>query len=103
MIHFQKKKQTRLPFTKALSTSFFLYSSHSSDSGCRRTQEVIVISDLTIKRNSKESLILDGRGHKVFEVSINGKLIPREHYKVTPHELILIGIPDDEISSVDHK
>lgn len=62
-----------------------------------REAQVMVISELTIKRNSKEpSLILDGRGHKVCEVSINGKLEPKEQYKVTPHELILLGVPEED-------
>ncbi len=66
--------------------------------------QVFVTSDLTIKRNGKESsLILDGKEHQVFEVRINGQLISKENYKVTPHELILLDIPEDETFKVTVK
>lgn len=60
-------------------------------------EKVTVTTDLTVKRNSFDSsLILDGRGHKVLEVFINGRWVPREKYKITPHELILLEIPEED-------
>lgn len=66
-----------------------------------RQTRVLVASNLNIKRNSQENcLILDGRGHKVHTVFLNGELIPKEQYKVTPHELIVFNIPEDETFQV---
>jgi aminopeptidase N len=62
-----------------------------------RESQVFVTTNLTIKRNSHDSsLVLDGKDHQVEKISINGKLLPKEFYKVTPHELILLHIPEDD-------
>jgi len=59
---------------------------------------VKVKSQLTVKRNSKEnSLILDGRGHTVFSVEMNGQKLPKQQYRVTPNELVLFDIPEDDV------
>lgn len=59
--------------------------------------EVCVTSKLSIQRNSqKEMLVLDGKEHKVDSLFINGQLISKEQYRVTPHELIVFDIPTDE-------
>lgn len=66
-----------------------------------RDSSVFVTSDLTIKHHhQKNVLILDGEEHKVHQVSINGKPISKEQYKVTPCELILYDIPDEETFQV---
>ncbi len=66
--------------------------------------KVLVTSEISVKRNSQENcLILDGRGHKVHTVILNGALIPKEQYKVTPHELILFNIPQEETFQVTIK
>lgn len=66
-----------------------------------RESEVFVITDLMIKRNSEEtSLILDGREQKIQSVYLNGELVPKEQYRITPHELILFNIPENEIFEV---
>jgi aminopeptidase N len=60
-------------------------------------EQVWVTTKLAIKRQSREtSLILDGKEHKVCEVWINGEVVPKEEYRVTPHELILLNIPEDD-------
>jgi aminopeptidase N len=66
--------------------------------------QVAVTSDLIVKRNCEESsLILDGREHKVCEVLINGEAVPKNQYKVTPHELIILNIPEDDTFQVTIK
>lgn len=66
--------------------------------------KVLVTTDLTVRRNSGEcSLILDGKEHDVHQVLINGHLIPKNRYKITPHELILLGVPNDETFQVQIK
>ena len=58
---------------------------------------VLVTSELFIKRNSqKNSLILDGKDHKVHSILVNGALISKQQYKITPHELILFNIPEED-------
>ena len=65
---------------------------------------VLVTTALTIKRKCLDSsIILDGKEQQVCEVSINGQVIPKEQYKVTPHELILLHIPEDESFQVKIK
>lgn len=66
-----------------------------------RESQVQVKTHLLVKRNSRESaLILDGKERKVLSVSLNGKKVPKEQYKVTPHELILFHIPKDNSFTV---
>lgn len=63
---------------------------------------VYVTSKLTVTRNCKDhQLILDGRDQQVRQVFVNGKLIPRDQYKVTFHELILFNIPSDNQFTVE--
>jgi aminopeptidase N len=53
---------------------------------------VRVLSHLVVKRERGVGpLVLDGRGHKVLSVSVDGKPFPRESYRITPNELILLG------------
>lgn len=62
---------------------------------------VTVSTELEVKRNSsKTSLILDGRGHQVLEVQINGQVVQKDRYRVTPHELILFDVPKEDLFSV---
>ena len=58
---------------------------------------VAVTTQLEVKRNGpSESLILDGRKHKVHAVSVNGKILPKEEYQVTENELIILNAPQDD-------
>lgn len=62
---------------------------------------VTVTTQLEVKRNGpSESLILDGRKHKVLAVSVGGKLLPKEEYQVTENELIILNAPQDELFTV---
>lgn len=66
-----------------------------------RESQVRVKTHLVVKRNSQESnLILDGKEHQVLSVFINGKKVSKEHYKVTPNELILFNIPKNDSFTV---
>jgi len=66
-----------------------------------KEEEVTVTTELSVKRNSSQTkLVLDGRDQAVQSVHINGKLIKRENYKVTKHELILAEIPEEETFDV---
>jgi len=66
-----------------------------------KKNHLFVTTHLTVQRNSQEvSLILDGKEHQVHSVFVNGKLIPKEQYKVTSHELILLNIPMDKMLEV---
>lgn len=66
-----------------------------------KTTQVLVTTHLTVKRNSQDtSLILDGKEHEVYSVFINGEKVPKEQYKITPHELILLNIPQHEFFQV---
>ena len=66
-----------------------------------RSSEVLVKTHLLVKRNQMEnSLVLDGKEHQVHAVFLNEEKMPKEHYKVTPHELILLNIPEDETFTV---
>ncbi|HEX2583219.1 MAG TPA: DUF3458 domain-containing protein, partial [Chlamydiales bacterium] len=61
-----------------------------------QTDRVLVTTDLSIQRNSDaESLILDGRDHKVSSVSVNGNPWPKDKYKATKDQLILFNAPKD--------
>jgi aminopeptidase N len=63
--------------------------------------EVLVTTQLIVKRNSREhSLILDGKEHKVQSVYLNGRLLSKQQYKITPHELVLLDIPQEEMFKV---
>lgn len=69
-----------------------------------KNKEVIVTTDLTIKKNSCNStLILDGRDQQVKEVKINGELLNRDQYLVTLHELIIPKVPKEELFTVSIK
>ncbi len=66
-----------------------------------REDRVIVTTELKIKRqDGSETLVLDGQDHKVFSVCVNGALWPKESYKVTADELILLHIPQEEAFTV---
>lgn len=63
--------------------------------------KVKVTTKLNVQRNGEEtSLVLDGRDHNVLAVFLNEKKLPRESYKVTPHELILLSIPQEPAFTV---
>lgn len=56
---------------------------------------VEVTTALTITRNSTDaSLILDGVDHDVQEVMLDGKVLAKDAYRVTPRELILLDAPE---------
>lgn len=62
---------------------------------------VTVTTELKIKRNSTDvSLILNGVGHKLLEVYVDGALLPEDAYKTTPSELILLDISEKELFNV---
>lgn len=59
-------------------------------------KKVFVTSELTVRRNSKEaSLILDGVDHEVLTVYINDEKLPKDRYRYTTNELIILGIPEE--------
>lgn len=59
--------------------------------------KVVVTSHLLIERNGRlPSLVLDGKSHHVLSVAVNGKTISKNHYKITPNELILKDAPHEE-------
>lgn len=62
---------------------------------------VLVTSNLQVQRKSGErSLVLNGVGHKVFFVELNGKVLSRNEYRITPNELILLDAPKENSFSL---
>ncbi len=62
-----------------------------------QSDRVVVTSRLFIQRNgTHKSLVLDGRNHKVSSVSINNQPLPRDDYRVTHNELIILNAPKDD-------
>ncbi|MFI0434847.1 MAG: aminopeptidase N [Parachlamydiaceae bacterium] len=62
---------------------------------------VLVTTHLKLERNSDDhSLILDGRDHDVHSVFLNGQKVLKEDYRITPHELILLNLPQDDSFTV---
>lgn len=60
-------------------------------------KDVLVTTELQIERSSqKDHLILDGRGHHVFSLFIDGEEVSKDLYQVTAHELILRQISDKD-------
>ncbi|MCB1134704.1 MAG: DUF3458 domain-containing protein, partial [Chlamydiia bacterium] len=57
---------------------------------------VEVSSDLTVQRVGKAGpLILDGQGHEVLEVKLNGTVLGPDAYRATQNELILLKTPSE--------
>ncbi len=66
-----------------------------------RENHVFVTSTLSIERKSSvKSLALHGKGHSVLSVSVNGVHLPREKYRVTPNELVVLEAPQAETFQV---
>lgn len=58
-------------------------------------KHVVVTTQLEITRSGTDvSLILNGTDHDVQEVSLNGEILPRSAYRITPKEFILLNAPD---------
>lgn len=67
-----------------------------------KKDRVVVTSNLSVERNSQDStLVLHGRGHIVQSVALNGSVLPREQYRVTPNELIVLRVPEENTFQVE--
>lgn len=66
-----------------------------------QAEKVLVATRLFIERQDvSESLVLDGRNQKVLSVFVNENPWPKEFYKVTQDELILLNVPTDKTFAV---
>lgn len=69
-----------------------------------KENHVLVTSTLLIERKSDaSSLALHGKGHTVLSVAVNGTELPREAYRVTPNELVLLEAPREQRFQVEVK
>jgi aminopeptidase N len=60
-----------------------------------------VVTRLAVERNSSSSsLVLNGVGHKVAAVFVNGAQLNRDAYRVTPNELIILKAPTEQAFTV---
>jgi aminopeptidase N len=67
-----------------------------------KNDRVAIKQLLEVKKNSRQSfLALDGVGHKVNRVSVNGVELKKTAYRITPNELIILKIPGTDVFFVE--
>ena len=67
-----------------------------------KADHVLVTSKLELSRQSEHPvLVLDGKGHEVQRVRVNGFPLHRDDYRVTDLELILLNPPEDPYFTVE--
>lgn len=60
-------------------------------------KQINLTTNLTVVRNRNDvSLILDGKNQNITLVRINGQVIFPGHYLLTPNELILLNVPENQ-------
>ncbi|MGQ0619139.1 MAG: aminopeptidase N [Panacagrimonas sp.] len=53
-----------------------------------------VHASLELRRRHPAPLILDGRGFELLELRIDGRLLPKQDYRVEPHRLVIDTVPE---------